>query len=208
MNRAHALLHNYEVKLFTSTVKGRCENRYMLVSDGVSTVATRAAGCLLQPEPGDTVLTVTSEDGASYILNVLVRGATSTESRISTPDGRMTLEAEDIGIEPRRELNISTPSLDMEATVAKGRFGTLEATGTSMESRFLKLTTVAKSMESVSEVLFQKTGRCYRKVQEFEEATIGRLRMVVDGLFSLSSKSARMKAEKRFKVDAEKIHLG
>ena len=207
MNRAHAFISSEDVSFFRSKVMGRCENRYMVLADGSSTLAVRAAGCLLQPEPGDTVLTMMAEDGA-YILNVLTRDPAATDARLTSPCSRMILEAEEIGIEPGRELNISTPCLDVEAAVAKGRFGTLEATGTSAESRFLKVTTVARTIESVSDAFFQKTGRCYRKVQEFEEATIGRLRMLVDGLFSVSSKNTRMKAEKRFKIDAEKIHLG
>jgi hypothetical protein len=34
------------------------------------------------------------------------------------------------------------------------------------------------------------------------------MRMVVEGLFQLTAKNAHMKAEKRLKMDAEKIHLG
>jgi hypothetical protein len=208
MNRACAVLQADDVRLFTATIKGRCDTRYTLLSSGAVTTAERAAGCLLQPEPGDTVLTVTAEDGSAYILNVLARGAAAVDARITAPGSRMLFEAEQIWIAGGKGLAISAPRLILEAGDTKGSFGTVQTEGSTLESRFLKITSVARTIESVSEVFFQKTGRCYRKVQEFEEATIGRLRMLVDGLFSVSSKSASLKAEKRFKVDAEKIHLG
>jgi len=208
MKTANAYMLQDDVRLFTARVMGHCDDRFMILAEGVSSLALRAAGCLLQPEPGDTVLTVVAEDGTTYILNVLARTESADTARISAPGNLMLLKGEQISIEPRKALNISSPDFNLEACSATANTATLKLQGSSMESRFLKITTIARTIESVSDLLMQKTGRCYRRVQEFEEATIGRLRMLVDGLFSVSSKSASMKAEKRFKVDAEKIHLG
>ncbi len=208
MNTATAIRTDQDVRIFTSTVKGRCDNRYMIMSGGAMMIALRAAGCLLQPEPGDTVLSVSNEEGSLYILNVLDRENTGNASHLTVPGGQMVLDGERISIEPRKELNVSTASIELKSGDANASFGRLQARGASLASHFLKISTVARTIETVSEVLLQKSVRCYRKVQEFEEATIGRLRMLVDGLFSVSSRSASLKAEKRFRIDAEKIHLG
>ena len=45
-------------------------------------------------------------------------------------------------------------------------------------------------------------------VEDFEESKIGRLRLMVKGMFSVQSKDATIKAEKAVKVDGEKIYIG
>ena len=197
-----------EMTLLEGEMKGRSGDDYMIVTDLGMAHASRAVGCLVEPEPGDGVLAALAEDGRAFILTVLTRSGNNRDVRISVEAGSIALEAENISIGPRAGLALSAPDLTVEAERGKARIGALAAEGDSLESRFTSLATIADTMETVSGRVIERIGRLYRRVLEFEESKVSRMRLLVEGLFFLSAKNSSIRSEERIKIDAEKIHLG
>lgn len=197
-----------EMTLLAGEVKFRRDDHYVvLLAHGLSK-AQRAAGCLLEPEAGDEVLTVASAAGSVFILSVLTRSRSQAEAMISAPGAAMTLGGDCVRIRTGKELSISTPELSLESGTGQVKLDVCTIRGGLLENRFEKITTIAKAVETVCERLVERIDRSYRRIRDFEETRVGRVRMVVEGLFQLAAKNAHMKAEKRLKMDAEKIHLG
>ena len=60
--------------------------------------AERAAGCLLKPRCGDTVLTAFLSGGEAWVTCVLTRAEAETEAELALPD-RTALRARELSIE-------------------------------------------------------------------------------------------------------------
>jgi len=197
-----------EMTMIAGEVKFRSVDHYIVLLAHGAFRARRAAGCLLEPEVGDMVLTAASEEGKVFILSVLTRGPNQSEARVSTPGGAITLGGDYVTLRPAKELSIAAPAFTLEAETGQGKIDNCMIRGGLLESRFEKIATIAGAIETVCERLVERLDRSYRRIRDFEETRIGRVRMVVEGLFQLTAKNANMKAEKRLKMDAEKIHLG
>jgi hypothetical protein len=65
-----------------------------------------------------------------------------------------------------------------------------------------------KRIESVAETVIQKAQHVYSRVDGLSQLVAGRARTLIQGAYQLKSKDAYLKAEKDFKVNGDKIHLG
>lgn len=197
-----------ELYLFAAEVKGRGEGSYLVLMKHGLVKATRAAGCLLEPEIGDLVLTAVAEDGQTFILNVLTRTHGHVEAKISSSSPDLRIEARRLRIDTEEDLAVFSPQLAVQTEMGRGKIDNLQIEGHLLENRFDHVTVIAKTVERVAERVIERLGRVYRQVTEFEESRVGRLRLLVDGLLFLCSKNTNLRSEKRVKIDAEKIHLG
>lgn len=197
-----------EMTLQAAEVKVRSEDEYVVLLEHRPQRARRAAGCLLEPEAGDVVLTAATPSGAVFILSVLTRRADSKEGRVSVPGAAMTLSGEYLHLRPSRELSVATSQLSLDAEAGRVSIDACAVQGGSLENRFRKITTVARAIETVCERFVARLERSYRLIHDFEETRSGRMRTIVAGLFHLAAGNASVQAEKRLKMNAEKIHLG
>ena len=187
-----------------------------MVEHGVAFVETgglvrgsvRAAGCLIEPEIGDTVLVYTEPDGTAYILSVLVRAGTGPAvlplpdgASFRAGDGGFRIESPDVTVAAGKNISVSAPA-------GKAAFGTLSVRGAALDTVWNSVKSAARTVDSAAERVVQTCTRLYRTVEEFEESRIGRLRCLVSGLLFFRSKDASMDAERTVKINGEKIHLG
>ncbi len=197
-----------EMTLRAAEVKVCSEGEYVVFLEHRPLRARRAAGCLLEPEAGDVVLTAATPSGAVFVLSVLTRGTGGKEGRVSVPNAAMTLSGECLRLRPSRELTVVTPQLSLDAETGRVNIDACAVQGGSLENRFRKITTVAWAIETVCERFVARLERSYRLIRDFEETRSGRMRTIVTGLFHLAAGNANVQAEKRLKMNAEKIHLG
>ncbi len=200
-----------ELSLKTAEVKIRSGEDYIVLLDQRPERGRRAAGCLLEPEAGDTVLVAapfSRADGPVFILSVLTRGIPEGEARISTPRSILSLEGAAMRIRATGELAVSAPQVTLTAAVGRAAIAACVVNGEVLENRFRKITTVARAIETICERMVARLDRSYRFVRDFEETRMGRMRAIVTDLFHLTAKNVSVRAEKRLKMDAEKIHLG
>lgn len=112
-----------------------------------------------------------------------------------------------LSIRPKR-LQISSAEVDITAQKSQLNikqthyFGKLFR-GNIEDSKLIvgKLTTIAKSIT-------EKAKNVYRSVEELTQLKAGRMRTLIRGTSHMKAKTTYMKAEKDFKINADKIHLG
>ena len=77
--------------------------------------AERAAGCLLKPRCGDTVLTAFLPGGEAWVTCVLTRAEAETEAELALPD-RTALRAHELSIEAEKA-GVAARHISMEGTI-------------------------------------------------------------------------------------------
>ncbi len=215
--------------------RARDEDRTVILSEGIvlmsdtsqwvirlggagarsSTVARRAASCLVEPEPGDRVL-VSEGASESFILAVLVR-ASATPTRLSS-DGDLTLAARGgrVQIVGERGVSLASPekvavvSRDLEVHTVHGRlsFDDFGVVGRALEARLGVAKTCADAIERVAERVVDRVKRAYRFVEDVDQLRAGRIDQRAEGLLTLRAEHAVIAAQKLVKMDGGQVHIG
>jgi hypothetical protein len=189
-------------------------DRDIVVShDGRSSLARRAASCLLAPRPGDAVL-VARVEGRLFVLAVLERDDDRCEIEVEgdlslRASGTMTLEAD-------HELRLRTPgalratsktlTLAAQQAIWVGEQLSVLADHLSMEAT--RIRQAASFSEVVVESLKETLGWSYRGIRESEHVTAGSLTLSLRGVLRAHADMAVVTAKKLVKMNADQIHLG
>ena len=146
--------------------------------------AERAAGCLLKPRCGDTVLTAFLHDG---------------EAELALPD-RTALRARELSIEAEKA-GVAARHISMESTI-------LSLGGGLLLQGFAAVQTAARR---VGERIARKEGR-YGELSErtegLDERSAGRMRVKSETSYRLRAENADVRAEAMLDLDAERIKVG
>ena len=161
------------------------------------------------------MLTAQGGDRA-YILSVLARPDSSGRPAVlSTPGeatlnvpGRMEIWAETVSLNSEEAVDIVSSRFDLRTVSARARFWDFHFSGNLLSGRIDRGRAVYRHLETAAERWVQRIKRSYRQVEEFEESRLGRIRMVVKGLFAVSSRRAAIQSEDAVSIDADKINLG
>lgn len=196
-------------------VKSKKEGHYMILGNIGLVKAARAAGCLLEPQPGDLVLAAVSTGSGAYITTVLERGAASEEARLGLPaktvveaEQELTLRAHELSAVGRESASLEAPACSVTTVVGQARFERFSMIGIQVKAKLAELKSVIGSIDTTADRMVQRLSRSYRRIRDFEDNRIGRWRCLVDELFSVRSKESSLTAEKQVKIDADKISLG
>ena len=197
---------NEEPRLGLGEVLGKTEQGYTLSTEYGTVSAGRAAGCLLEPEAGDQVLLVWTGAERTHILNILERG-NPDRSLLAVP-GELALRAEKVTVDGETSVEIRTSQFELSALSGLARLGSLRFIGGVVSSRVGRMKTVAERVETIAGRVIDRLGRRYTRVEEFEDAQMGRMRLLVKDLLTVRSRSTAVKARDRVELDAEKILIG
>ncbi|GFK93456.1 hypothetical protein NNJEOMEG_01289 [Fundidesulfovibrio magnetotacticus] len=204
-----------EPVLSLATVTGALDGRLLVRRGGAVFPALRAAGCLLEPEPGDLVLAVNEPSGAAFVLSVLVRasqapGRAGLEEGLTLHAGQgpLTLDAGRLGLRAGQLLEMSAPRATLEADKAEVRAGALSLAGESLTQAFARIRTAAGAMERVVGRLVERATRVLRRVDECEDVRAGRYRLDAEDSLRLDAGEMRLEARGNVDVDGRKIRLG
>lgn len=178
-----AALHNGRVQ---SVLRGKQADCITVAGAFGLVNARRAAGCLLMPEPGDTVLLylpATDKATSAYVLSVLERE--SQEGELALPE-QTAMTA--------RRLELKTESLAMTGRVLVQTFESVRnLAGRILERAGQRLGLYGRQIERVSDV---------------QETTAGRVRLSARESLRLRSRNADIRAEQSVIMDAEKLKIG
>jgi len=145
-------------------------------------------------------------------------------------DGHLRMKARSIELEGRHRIHMglgqasgrkpSEISLERnrvrlegeEACIHAGRgdfrFAEMCYTGKRFIGNVVHASLVARRMESTIRTIVSKAKNVYQKVDELAQLKAGRVRNLVGGSYHLKAEHVLVKAEKDYKVNADKIHLG
>lgn len=187
-----------------------------LVGDAGPVRATRAASCLLAPQPGDTALVVTTRSGARWVIAVLAR-AERSEGRLEwtgdlslrVREGRLLLAAQaGVDVVTARAVTVASASLDLsagEGRVAVERFACVgDRVELDVDDARVRGLRLDLSLDRVS----SRVNRAFRVVAEVDQLRAGQVDHSAETVMHLRAKNTVLTAEELVKVDGEQIHLG
>jgi len=188
---------------------------YVIESASGRRRAQRAAGCLLVPAAGDTVLVASSQRGC-WVLTVLERDA-STAARLEldgdvelrVASGRLAVAArEGVDVASGGTVSVVAPAVAVHAPEGTLSIERLSLLGGAVEVDVAKVRVAAGAIDQTVERMTQRVKRVLRFVEDFEELRAGRIDYVARSLLSLHGRGTTVTADELVKVDAAQVHIG
>lgn len=184
--------------------------------DGTQVRARTAASCLLQPRPADRVLLFCTE-GHGWILAILERGAPQDGNLIETDgplevrsrSGSISFDADTrLVLTGRAGIEMESPSVGVRAGLLKLVARRADWLAGRVDGKFDSLQLVGKLVQSVVDMMRQKSRACYREVESFDQLRSGQMDYRADHTMSLKARNIVGKADDLARVDGKQIHIG
>jgi hypothetical protein len=190
-----------------AVVKQIAGSTYFVADSNSLARADRAASCLLEPQQGDYVLVSETCFRACYILTVLERQC-SKPATVSV-EGNLILESQDgnLSLNGGQSLNLVTPEIRIQASKGRIRFRDFTFSGTVVTTWAKQLRAVYATVETRADRAVERVNRLYRRIRD-EDSRFDRLSCRVKGRFGLRARDASLDAEKRMRLNGDKIELG
>ncbi|MEW6262841.1 MAG: DUF3540 domain-containing protein [Thermodesulfobacteriota bacterium] len=183
------------------------DDGYIVEGPDGSYPARQAAGCLLEPRPGDLALVSLDGDGRSYILNILERDDRAP-ARLRFP-GDVTLAAPEgsVSLAARAGLHLSGRTFSLRAQEAEARIEVFSLVGRFWHAQMERAKIVGHTLDSIFHRLVSRLHSSYRYVEDHEEVQAESMRYLVDGTMTIQTHNTIHTAEEHIKLDADQIHL-
>lgn len=201
--------------LVTAVVSGRADDWFFVQDLSVKKVR-RAVGCLVEPQLGDLVLLCNGGDSeTSYILNVLAREE-SDVSKLCLPGGvtlsthgrQLTVAADDINLQGRDSVAMTTARLDVNAVAATARVLHVQSWSDTIETTATRMVTVTKTLTQQVGRMITRVRESWRKVEGLDETQAARIRVYVEGTHQLDAEHVTVNAEGFVRIDGKSINIG
>jgi len=204
-----------------TTVVGRVVSKdadswTVTTEDGAHTRANAAASCLLQPRPADRVLLFRTEQ-QSWILAILERSESQAENVIET-DGPLTVGSRTgslslaagtrIAMTGRSGIEMKSPSVGVRTGLLNLVARRADWLAGQVEGKFDSLQLVGNLVQSVVDLVRQKTRSSYREVESFDQLRSGQIDYRADHTMSLKGRNIVEKADDLARIDGRQIHIG
>lgn len=196
------------------TAQGKGDSFILRLDSGEMRNAKRAAACLLQPEPGDSVLAFTPAGGRTYILSILEKSSRKHRIRLEgdteldTGKGRLDIKAAQLGLKADSSLELEAPSLALRGVHATMNFLQTRLYSLDLELCARQATGVFDSLRTRARSLVQELTDSLRRVENVETLEAGHLRERIRHTRHSLAGTIIAKARKRLKLDGKRIDLG
>lgn len=197
-------------------VSGENGDWLVATDQGVQTRARAAASCLLQPRPADRVLLVRAEQH-SWILAILERSQgdecnvieTDGPLEIRSRAGSLSLDANTkLALNGRSGIEMESPSVGVRAGLLKLVARRADWLAGRVEGKFDSIQLVGKLVQSVVDMMRQKSRACYREVESFDQLRSGQIDYRAEHTLSLKARNIVGRADDLARVDGKQIHIG
>ncbi|MCB2185381.1 MAG: DUF3540 domain-containing protein [Deltaproteobacteria bacterium] len=204
-----------ETRLGRALVR-RTENGACLVEEpGGLTPARLAAGCLLAPRTGDTVLVAWTGPEA-YVLSVLERGAPGPDRLETTGDLELASRQGEVRISAAKgveavtpgKLSLTAPHMELAGLGLQIKVERVTFFGRLLQAKVAQVKLAAASVDTAVRRVTQKLGDCFRWVEGSDHLHAGQVSREVEGLYAMNTRYSIITADEDVKVDARHIHLG
>lgn len=206
---------SHSPNLLCSTVTGRAD-QWFLLNDPVHAQAQRAASCLLEPEPGDTVLVaIDTQPGSAFILAILTR-CHPQDGKVLLPSGSMlhdtpaglNLHTHNLNLQAKGSTELTSDHLTLRSHSAHVNLDHVDARFDTAHTQATTLTLQARSLSARIGRLVQRTVDYFRHTEKLDETRAGRLSVTVDGHHTIRAGHVTTHAQGFVKIDGQKIDLG
>jgi len=207
-------MENEKNELFDGRVKIKDDNFFWVETSRGLHKAKKSVSCLIEPLIFDEVLLLSNRNGKTYILSVLERERDVQSDIIFEGDVSVKVKNGDLGfVAQKLDLkgnNIDLVSKDLDIRSLRGKASIRDFTflGRVFRGNIDAVKIISKTMSSITERLTQKARQSYRWIEGLEQTEAGRLRFSAKDSLFMKGKRSSLIAEKKVKIDGEKIHLG
>lgn len=182
---------------------------------GGEIVARRAAGCLLDPTPGDEVL-VGSTDGDAWVLVVLDRDpersteiAVEGDLRLRSSRGKVAVVGQEgVDLISAGTTKVVSSSIEVRSLAASVVVEGLDVVSGWVRAEVDKARVVAKSLDQVLDRFSQRVRRSYRHVEDIDQLQAGTVHHRVEKTMRIHANDAALTADGIVKLDGKQIHVG
>jgi hypothetical protein len=204
------------VHVFGNVTRSGEDGWYEVRADRQSWRVRRAAGCLLAPAPGDTVLISGHVGGRIYLLAVVetardepLRIIAEGDLLIASRTGSVRVQAPDsVQVVAKRELALQGDAFSLQAAQADCRVTELQYTGKSVHAVLNACRLVGHLCEVVADRLAHMARSAFRLVEETEQVRAGTLDYQAENTARTHARHTVVTATDLVKVDAGQIHVG
>jgi hypothetical protein len=186
-----------------------------ITCDGAVRTACIAFGCMIQPEPGDRVLT-SQADGTIWVVSVLERRSDASPRLWFEGDLSIVSARGDISLTAGRKVDISAgtsilaaaPELDMHAGMARFMLDELVQISRKVSWYVSKLRSMGEVVETFADHVLTRVKRSSRFIEESDQMRAGSIDHRAEGTLHLHAEVAFVTADTVVRVDADQIHMG
>jgi len=198
-----------------AVVIGGGNDNWIIQTSSATYKAKKAFSCLVCPEIGDKVLSVSLASGGSNILAILERKHAQTTHLkfdgnvdISASQSIRMMASERLDAYSAKTMSFDSNDLTVRSNTSTVLFETLSVTGNEAKQSINKIHVLAKYIETVSETSKQVMKNSFRLVSGLESIQAGEMLQKIKKRFTVQSKQASILAEEDAKVNAKRVHLG
>lgn len=175
-------------------------------ADGPAT-ASRAASCLVAPEPGDTVLLCTAGP-ETFVLAVLVRATPSALTITPADSGDLVLGADVLRLAARSELQAAAPSVAVHTRAVRVVADVATLLGRLMTVAGKRLRTTVETQETTAETQSSKVGTRVSIVDGTDVLEAAAVSQRVAGTLTSHAGVAVLTADTDIRLDAQRVSVG
>jgi hypothetical protein len=214
MERLARNMESEKNELFDGRVKIKDENFFWVETSRGLHKAKKSVSCLIEPLISDEVLLLSTHNGKTYILGVLERERDVQSDIIFEGDVLVKVKNGDLGFVAQKldlkgnDIDLASKNLDIRSLRGKASIRDFTFLGRVFRGNINAVSIISKTMNSITERLTQKARQSYRWIEGLEQTEAGRLRFSAKDSLFMKGKRSSLIAEKKVKIDGEKIHLG
>jgi len=168
--------------------------------------ATAAFSCLVQPQPGDTVLCAGSDQGAWFVLSILERPL-SRKTVLEFP-GDVVLRAKSASMIAENNLNFFSGREIHKSEAAVVDVKEVTATGETLQATYRSVRLLSQLINTMARHVINRVQTYLRQTEDHDQVKAGQLTRTVEGLYCMDSKHTVMVSKKDTRIDGERIHMG
>ncbi len=169
--------------------------------------ATRAASCLVAPEPGDTVLLCTAGPD-TFVLSVLVRAQPSALTISPSDCGELVVGADVVRLAAGRELQAAAPSVAVHTRTVRIVADVATLLGRLMTVAGRRLRTTVEALESAAATQSSKIGTRVSIVDGADILEAADVSQRVSGTLTSHAGVAVLTAATDIRLDAQRVSVG
>jgi hypothetical protein len=186
-----------------------------IARDGCVSAARVAFGCIVQPEPGDRVLT-SMADGTIWVTSVLERCSDAPmrlwaegDVAITSMRGDVSLMAAcTINLDAGERARVAAPEIDLHAGVARFVLDELVQVGRKVSLLVGKIRQVGEMVETFAEHVLTRARRSSRFVEDSDQLRAGDIDHRAESTLQMRAGVMLMTADTVVRMDAAQIHMG
>jgi len=169
--------------------------------------ATRAASCLLAPEPGDTVLLCTAGPD-TFVLSVLVRAQPSALAITPADCAELVVGAEVVRLAAGRELQAAAPSVSVHTRTVSLVADVATLLGRLMTVAGKRLRTTVEALETAAAAQSSKVGTRVSIVDGADVQEAADVSQRVTGTLTTHAGVVVLTAATDIRLDAQRVSVG